>query len=58
MSAIEEEVQQKFFECLSDAEEVNDAIISSLRKMLTGKSLPKAEQLVQLISDASGEALT
>jgi hypothetical protein len=46
-----------FIQRLSEHDELNENLIESLRKALQGPRLPKADDFVALIIEATGEAV-
>jgi hypothetical protein len=58
MAGVEDDVLDRFFERLSKEKAINMAMIDGLREALVEGGLPKAESLVQLIVNNSGEPVT
>jgi hypothetical protein len=57
MARIEAEVLDQFFETLAEHEAVNESVIGALQAALSEDRLPRAESLVALFANSSGDKL-
>lgn len=55
MSNLEGEVNESFAQKLREAADVADELAEQLPQLLAGEKLPKADAVISLISDHSGE---
>lgn len=54
--SIESDIMSTFTQRLSEHDEFDENLIEALKKALAGPKMPRADDLANLISEASGEA--